>query len=120
MDLQYEYDGHTYQITKLGLKNAKEVLAKLTEIGFFEDGLEALMKSTTELDSIERKLFGENVKFLNEQGDYVPMGAAITEAHFEGRIAAYFALLVKAISHNYTDFLGGGWTTGLGPEISAE
>jgi hypothetical protein len=116
----YEYDGYTYQLKKLGLADAKEVLAKLTTIGFFDDGLEALMKSTSELDSLERKLFGGNVKLLNDQGDFVPMGKAIAESHFDGRISAYYSVLVKAISYNYTDFLGGGWTTGLAAEEEAE
>lgn len=118
--MDYEYDGYTYEIKKLGLADAKEVLSKLTTIGFFDDGLEALMRSTAELDSIERKLFGANVQFLNDQGDWVPMGKALTDSHFEGRIAAYFAVLIKAISHNYTDFLEGGWTTALEPGAAAE
>ena len=117
---EYQYDGHTYQIKKLGLADAKEVLSKLQGIGFFDDGLEALMKSTSELDSLERKLFGANVQLLNEQGDWVPMGKAITEAHFEGRLAAYFRIFIQTITYNFEDFLGGGWAIGLGPKASVE
>ena len=117
---EYSYDGHTYRLKKLGLADAKEVLSKLQGMGFFEDGLEALMKSTADLDSLERKLFGQNVQLLNEQGDWVPMGAKLVEAHFEGRLGAYMRLLIHMVTYNFEDFLGGGWATGLGPEVAAE
>lgn len=110
---EYEYDGHTYQIKKLGLADAKECLAKLTAMNFFDDGLEALMRSPEELNQLERRLFRANLLLLNEQGEWVPMGKEVTESHFDGRLGAYFHVLVKTITHSFESFLGGGWATGL-------
>lgn len=112
--MEYEYDGFTYQMTSLGLADAKETLAKLTSMGFFEDGLEALMRSPADLDFLERKMFGSHLALLNEQGMWVPMGKAISDAHFTGRLSAYFHVMVKVIGHNFNDFLGGGWAENLG------
>jgi hypothetical protein len=117
---EYQHDDHTYQLSKFGLADGKEVWSKLLDIGYFDDGLKALMKSTSELDSLERKLFGANVQLLNEQGDWVPMGKGITEAHFAGRLAAYMTVIVAAINYNFEDFLEDGSSTGLAPEVGAE
>ncbi len=114
MSEEYEYDGHTYQLSKLGLREAQDGLKMLQSMGFFDNGLEALVSGDTA--ALERKLFGENVRLLNEQGEWVPMGKAITENHFDGRLPAYFGLLLEAISHNFADFLGGGWATNLGEQ----
>lgn len=115
---EYEYDGHTYQIKRLGLSDAKEALAQLNAMGFFDNGLEALISNTDELNSLERKLFRQNLLLLNEHGDWVPMGKELTESHFDGRLGAYFNVLVKAITHSFESFLGGGWTTGLAVEAA--
>ena len=112
--MEYEYDGHIYRLSKLKLSDAKECLAKLSAMGFFDKGLEALISSTGDLDELERRLFRANLAWLNESGEWVPLGKEMTERHFEGRLAAYLHMLIKAISHNFEDFLGGGWTTGLG------
>ena len=121
--MEYEFDGHTYQINQLGLSEAKECLAKLNEIGFFEDGLESLIGSPDQLNELERRLFrGKKggVQFLNETGDWVPMGKEMTESHFDGRLGAYFHMLVKAITVSFESFLGGGWATGLGAVAEPE
>jgi hypothetical protein len=110
---EYEYDGHTYKIKRLGLSDAKECLAKLNSMGFFDNGLEALIASPDELNELERRLFRGNLHLLNEQGEWVPMGKEITESHFDGRLGAYFNLVVKCITHSFESFLGGGWATGL-------
>lgn len=112
--MEHEFDGYTYQIDKLGLKDAKECLAHLTEMKFFDEGLEALISSPEKLDKLERMLFRGKVQVMNDTGDWVPMGAKLTEEHFDGRLPAYFSLIVQCITHNFNDFLGGGWTTGLG------
>jgi hypothetical protein len=48
------------------------------------------------------------------------MGKELTEGHFDGRLGAYFNVLVKAITHSFDSFLGGGWTTGLAVAEEAE
>jgi hypothetical protein len=117
---EYEYDGHTYKIKRLGLADAKECLAQLNNMGFFDKGLEALISSPDDLNQLERRLFRANLQLLNEQGDWVPMGKELTEGHFDGRLGAYFNVLVKAITHSFDSFLGGGWTTGLEAAEEAE
>ena len=118
--MEYEHDGHTYQIKRLGLADAKECLAQLNTMGFFDNGLEALIGSPDELNGLERRLFRSNLQLLNEQGEMVPMGKEITESHFDGRLGAYFAVLVKCITHSFEDFLSGGWATGLGAVAEPE
>lgn len=120
MDAEHEYDGYTYKISSLGLADAKECLAQLNTMGFFDNGLEALIGSPGELDKLERRLFRANLQLLNDQGEWVPMGKELTESHFDGRLGAYFNVLVKAITHSFESFLGGGWSTGLGAEEEPE
>ena len=117
--MEIEFEGHTYQITKLGLADGKEVLAKLTEMGFFEDGLTALMRSPKEVDFLERKMFGDKLQVLNDQGAWTPMSKTVTEHHFSGKLDAYFFVMVKSIKHNFDSFLAGGWTDGLQDESEA-
>jgi hypothetical protein len=111
--LEYEYEEHTYKIKRLGLSDAKECLAQLNTMGFFDNGLESLIGSPDELNQLERRLFRGNLQLLNEQGEWVPMGKELTESHFDGRLGAYFNLVVKCITHSFESFLGGGWATGL-------
>ena len=118
--MEYEHDGYTYKLKRLGLADAKECLAKLNGMGFFDDGLESLIGSPDQLNELERRLFRGNLQLLNEQGDWVPMGKELTDAHFDGRLGAYFHILVKAITHSFESFLGGGWTTGLAAEEEPE
>lgn len=117
---EYEHDGHTYKIKRLGLTDAKECLAQLNTMGFFDNGLEALISSPDELNQLERRLFRANLQFLNDQGEWIPMGKELTESHFDGRLGAYFNVLVKAITVSFESFLGGGWTTGLAAEEEPE
>jgi hypothetical protein len=118
---EYEYEGHTYKIKRLGLSDAKECLAQLNTMGFFpEADLEALIKSSDLLNKLERSLFRGNLLLLNEQGDWIPMGKELTEAHFDGRVSAYFAVLWAALMHTYKSFLKGGWITGQEAEAEPE
>ena len=112
--MEYEFEGHTYKIEKLGLADAKECLAQLSTMGFFDNGLEALIGSPDELDKLERRLFRGNLQWLNDQGEWMPLTKEVTESHFNGRLAAYFAVLWKAVDYSFSDFLGGGWATSLG------
>lgn len=118
--VEYEIDGHTYNLHKLGLSAAKECLAQLTSMEFFDKGIEALIAKPKELDALERMLLRQHVQWLNEKGDWLPLGKELTEKHFEGRLESYFALLVKMITFNFESFLAGGWITSLGVAEEAE
>jgi len=108
--VEYEHDGYTYKLTKLGLGEAKEYLAKMIELGFFDEPMITMLQHS---DEIERRMFRGNLQLLNEQGDWIPMGKELTASHFNGRVDDYFHLLWKAVDYNFASFLSGGWTTGL-------
>lgn len=121
METEYEHDGFTYQIKKVGLEDALETLEMLGEIGFFEDTFRALTSHKDAWHKIRRKLFGANVSVLNQQGHFVPLSKEATDAHFSGRVGAYYNVLMRVVKYNFEDFLGDGWTTGLGlPKSEAE
>lgn len=110
--MEFDLDGRTYRLEKLGTREALDCLKYLQkDVKFFEDGLAALM--VCDHDALERRLFGSHAFLLNEQGDWVPLGKEVVAGHFNGRIEAYFALLVKQIKNNYESFLAGGWATSL-------
>jgi len=116
---QYEFDGQTYLITKLPLGASKEVLLRLTKLGLFsgESGFD--MGSVTaklrveDLDFFESKLFGAHCQFLNDNGNWVPLGKALAASHFEGRLGQYFHMIAKCLVVNFSDFLGGLHIDGL-------
>ena len=112
MSIEFEFDGYTYKLDKLGTRAALDCLKYLQqEVKFFDEGLSALMVADHE--ALERRLFREHAHLLNDTGDWVPLGKDLVSGHFNGRIEAYFALLVKQIKHNFEVFLAGGWTTSL-------
>ena len=108
-----EHDGFTYGARKMGLQAALDVLETLQTGGFFEAGgeVEWLMGHREQTKVLQRKLFGECLSLLNEQGDYVPLASANTDHHFTGRPLAYFVVLLKAINYQLSDFLAAGQTT---------
>jgi hypothetical protein len=109
---EFEFDGYTYRLEKLGTRAALDCLKYLQqEVKFFDEGLSALMVADHE--ALERRLFRENALLLNDTGDWVPLGKDLVAGHFNGRTEAYFALLVKQIKYNFEGFLAGGWTTSL-------
>jgi len=118
--VEYEYDGHTYQLTKLGLSDAKETLAELQKMEFFENALTSLTTNPDAVDRLERKLFRQNAQWLNETGQWVPLSKELTEAHFSGRLLSYYSVLIKAIGYNFEDFLSDGGTTDPAAETSPE
>jgi hypothetical protein len=117
--LEYEYDGHTYKITKIGLADAKECIALLDGMGYFENGVQALFGSTASLAKVERLVFGAHLHWLNEQGEWMPLTEKVAESHFNERVEAYFNVLYKAIKHSLEGFLGGGWLTSLGETLES-
>ncbi|MDH3598025.1 MAG: hypothetical protein OEU26_00130 [Candidatus Tectomicrobia bacterium] len=117
---QYEFDGHTYLITKLPLGASKEVLLRLTKIGLFAAGEEGFnMGSITsklrpeDLDFFESKVLGTHCQYLNESGNWVPLGKALVSTHFDGRLGQYFHMIAKCLLVNFSDFLGGLHIDGL-------
>ena len=110
--MEFELDGRTYRLEKLGTREALDTLKYLQkDVRFFEDGLAALM--VCDHEALERRLFREHAFLLNETGDWVPLGKELVGNHFNGRVEAYFGLLVKQIKNNYESFLAGGWATNL-------
>lgn len=108
--MEIEIDGRTYRLEKLGTRDALATLKYLQEdVKFFDGGLAALM--VCDHEALERRLFREHAFLLNEQGDWVPLGKELVANHFNGRVEAYFAVLVKQIKNNYDSFLEGGWAT---------
>ena len=112
MHEEYQHDGHTYQLRKLGLSDGKDVTARL-----MKGGIEEILSDRDALDWLERKLFGENCLLLNEQGDWVPLGKALTESHFAGRTDAYMQVMMECFRYNFQSFLAGGWITSLVGEV---
>jgi hypothetical protein len=108
---EYEQDGHTYQMRKLGLSDGKDVTARL-----MKGGIEDLLSERDTLDWLERKLFGENCLMLNDQGEWLPLGKALTDSHFAGRTDSYMGLLMECFRYNFKSFLAGGWLTSLAEE----
>lgn len=108
--MEYEFDGHEYQLTKLGLGDARECLLRIFKLELVsESGINlsgfAQNLSTKDLDFFEEKLFGAHLHFRNESGNWVPLSKALIASHFAGRLGAYFHMLTKAIVYNYSDFL---------------
>jgi len=115
--VEFEFDGHTYRLEKLGTREALDCLKYLQkEVTFFDEGLAALM--VCDHEALERRLFREHAFLLNGTGDWVPLGKDLVANHFAGRVEAYFGLLVKQIKNNFESFLAGGWTTSLETEES--
>jgi hypothetical protein len=115
--VEFEFDGYTYRLEKLGTREALDCLKHLQkEVKFFDEGLGALM--VCDHEALERRLFREHAHLLNEQGDWVPLGKELVAKHFNGRVEAYFGLLVKQIKNNFESFLAGGWATSLGGDES--
>lgn len=109
---EYSFDEHTYLMTKLPLVAAKETLLRLTKLGFFsgdEDGLDmgtiTSKLNMSDLDFFEKQLFGAHLQLRNESGNWVPLGKAVANSHFNGRLGQYFHMIAKALIFNFSDFL---------------
>lgn len=121
-EIQYDFDGQSYLIKKLPLGAAKEVLLRLTKIGFFAGtegfDISAITKSLRieDLDFFEQKLFGSHLSVMNDDEKWVPLGKAIAASHFEGRLGQYFHMIAKCLVVNFSDFLVGLHIDMLAPE----
>jgi hypothetical protein len=109
---EFEHDGYTYQIHKLGLSEGKDVTARL-----MKGGIEDLLAERESIDWLERKLFGQYCLVEGDEG-WVPLGKKLTETHFAGRTDAYMTVLMEAFRYNFQSFLAGGWLTSLAEETT--
>jgi hypothetical protein len=107
-----ELDGRTYTMKQLPLEKAQEVLVKLlgllgTAEGISENLLASLPARlrVEDINFFRNRLFGENLLYTNESGVQVPMGKALVESHFSGRLGLMLHLLARCIVHNFADFL---------------
>lgn len=108
-ETEYELDGHTYLLTQLPLGESQDVLLRLTRLVGVDgemsiSGIVGKLRSE-DINFFREKLFGKNCQFKNDSGNWVPLGKAIVETHFAGRIGTMIHLLAKCLLHNYSDFL---------------
>jgi len=112
-ELELVLGDDTFCIKQLPLAKSQEVLVKLLSLlgggpeGISEDILATLPQRlrVEDLNFFRDRMFGEHCLRLNESGNWVPMGKALVEAHFAGRLGAMLHLLARCIMHNFTDFL---------------
>lgn len=111
-ELEVTVEDRRYIIKKLPLAKAQEVLVKLlgllgSDEGISENLLAALPQRlrVDDINFLRDRLFGESCLYINEQEKHVPMGKALVENHFEGRIGLMLHLLILCVKHNFADFL---------------
>ena len=109
-ETEYTYDDHTYTVKQLPLGKSQEVLVRLMSLlgdGLDESALAALPSkvSVSDINFLREKLLGEHCLLTNEQDIAIPMGKAIVESHFAGRIGAMFNLLGMCLIVNFSSFL---------------
>lgn len=111
-ELEVTVEDRTYIIKKLPLPKAQEVLVKLLGLLGGEEGLSENVLATlpsrlrvSDIDFLRERLFGEHCLYVNESDKHVPMGKALVENHFNGRIGLMLRLLVLCVKHNFSDFL---------------
>lgn len=110
---QVENDEHTYLLKQLPLGKSQEVLVRLMRLvgggseGVSEGSLASLPSRlrNEDINFLRDVLFGEHAMLQNDEGNWVPMGKAIVEQHFAGKIGAMFWLLGRALVLNYSSFL---------------
>lgn len=106
---EYTFDGVTYCIKQLSVPKAQEVLVKLLRFmdGDGEMNLASIPAKVTsqDIDFLRDRLLGENCSFQNEAGNWVPLGRAVTDSHFAGRLGKMFHILGKCLVVNFSDFL---------------
>lgn len=111
-ETEHTFDDHTYLIKQLPLSKSQEVLLRLLNLlGSVDASNEASLMSLPskltmkDVDFLRERLLGEHCHLQNDSGNWVPMGKAIIENHFAGRIGALFHLLGLALLENYSSFL---------------
>jgi len=109
-ETEYAFDGVTYSIKKLPLGQSQEVLMRLLKLlggGMDESSLASIPSrlDVADIMFLRERLLGANCSYINESGSFVPLGKAVVDSHFEGRIGKLFHLLGKCLLVNYSDFL---------------
>jgi hypothetical protein len=110
-EVEYTLDGTNYSIKQLPLAKSQEVLVRLLKLLGGGEATEAALISlpskltVADIDFLRDRLLGENCSYQNENGNWVPLGRAITETHFAGHIGKMFHILGKCLMVNFSDFL---------------
>jgi hypothetical protein len=112
VELSFGDFSRTYILKQLPLAKSQEVLVKLLGLlggaeGLSENLLAALpgRLRVEDINFFRERLFGESCLYVNESGNHVPMGKALVESHFEGRLGLMLHLIVRSIILNFADFL---------------
>lgn len=112
MELEVTLEDRRYIIKKLPLEKSQEVLVKLlgllgTDEGISENLLASLPSKLRvgDINFLRNNLFGEYCLYINESEKHVPMGKALVEKHFEGRLGLMLHLLIQCVKWNFADFL---------------
>ena len=112
VELSFGEDAKTYIIKQLPLAKSQEVLVRLLSLLGGAEGISENLLATLparlrveDINFLRDRLFGESCLYVNESGKHVPMGKALVESHFEGRLGLMLNLLIRSIKHNYSDFL---------------
>lgn len=112
-ELELELEGRRYIVSKLPLAKAQEVLVRLLSLlggngeGISENVLASLPSKlrVEDINFLRDRLFNEHCHYINESEKHVPMGKALVEKHFEGRVGLMLHLLIQCVKHNFSDFL---------------
>lgn len=108
-EVEYEFNDNTYLIKQLETEKAQEVLVHLLRLVGDVEGisLQSLPSrvSVKDVNFLREALFGEHCLLMNESGNWAPLGRALVNQHFAGRLGAMFHLLGKCLMVNFADFL---------------
>jgi hypothetical protein len=105
-------ESRTYILKQLELEESQETLVRIIKLIGGAEGISENMLATLpqklrveDINFLRSKLFGKNCLYVNESGKHVPMGKALVDSHFAGRIGLMLHLLARAVVHNFADFL---------------
>lgn len=113
VELSFGDETRTYVLKQLPLAPSQEVLVRILSLlgggaeGISEEALSSLPSRlrVEDLNFLRDRLLGEHCLYINESGKHVPMGKALVENHFAGRLGLLLHLLARAVMHNFADFL---------------
>lgn len=112
VELSFGDETRRYILKQLPLAKSQEVLVKLLGLLGGAEGISENILATLpqrlrveDINFFRERLFGEHCLYINESDKHVPMGKALVESHFAGRLGLMLHLLARAIMHNYSDFL---------------
>lgn len=116
-----DIDGHTYEMRKLGMLAARNCLLRVgaSMAGVFRGGggkagAMVAMLPAAEVDYLA-ELFGAQsharAAGADPSAQWVPLVVANHEAHFDGRLSAYFAWILFGLEVNIAPFFADGLLT---------